>query len=130
MSDMYEALRRKLFDCGGASTRHPADPVLASEELMMHVAQLDRRVSQLAADWQQERNGFDSARRAQIQMQAADMSAQILQLQRVCGTHARRLEGVLQQVSRDLGELQRGSRYLASIRPVKTNFPKFVDSKG
>lgn len=128
--DLYEALRHRLFDCGGASSRRTSDAVFANEELISRVGQLSERVSEIASHWHDIRDRLDAGRRGQIEGLAAAVSAQLLQLQQLCGAHARNLDHEMQQISRELGELERGSRYLASARPVKTNFPKFVDSTG
>ena len=128
LSDAYEALRCRLFD-GGDCTSSPSDPVLASEELIARVGQLDRRLAQIAAEWLDSRNRIDPARRAQIERLVSEASAHLRQLQRVCGSHVQKLEHAVEQISQELGELDRGMRYLASVRPIKNNFPKFVDSR-
>jgi len=87
-------------------------------------------VEQVARECFDGRARNEPARHAQIERLVAEASAQLRQLQRVCGSYMQKLERDVERKSRELGELDRGARYLASVRPVRSNFPKFVDSSG
>jgi HAMP domain-containing protein len=132
LSELYQRLSSELKAAAGnhADSGRIAGTVLDNRELVSRIEQLNARVAQLADEWETVRGRVDAPVRAEVEALAAAVRKQATELSQVCAESARRLEKGLQAIARELGDLRRGSRYLESVKPAKTNYPKFVDSVG
>ena len=73
---------------------------------------------------------LDPQSRAEAEPVIAQARAQALRLRDICSVHARRLESARAQMSQSRSRLRSGSQLLQSLKPIKNNYPKFIDSMG
>lgn len=106
------------------------DAVLRNSDLLARIQQMNVRLAQLVREWQSFRPQVDPAARARTEKAAAAAGSQAKELVELCARRVGALHERREYLARSLQELGRGALYLDSIRPVKGNYPKFIDSVG
>jgi hypothetical protein len=124
---LYDELARELAR-GSASTA--AGPAPISRDRLQQLQQMSPVIDRLMEQWRAGRGrmGFESEARVSTLIAAARERGE--QLSHVCEDRHRHLQQYCRNLEASLGALYTGRRYLASLSPAKTNFPKFIDSIG
>ena len=134
LSELYNRLRHELslHPPQGAEPRLTAltETVLKNRELFIRVEQMNDRLAQLSEDWQSFREHLNPQPRKSIQALAASVTKQAAELALLMEQRRADLEEERCKLEKALDEVRQGARYLASVKPVKANYPKFVDSLG
>jgi len=132
VSELYNRLCAELSlqDGNGVDAAALNAAVLRNRELLSRVEQMNGRLAQLAKDWDAFRGHLDPQSRESIRALASSVGKQGEQLALLIERRTRDLEGGRRNVEKALKEIRQGVRYLASVRPTKTNYPKFIDSLG
>lgn len=102
--------------------------VLRCRDRFVRIEQMNTRVLQLAADWEKSRSRLDSKTRDEAQSLAAAAKAHALQLKELFNSYVQKIEPHRENLKKRLSEICKGARYLKSVKPIKSNYPKFVDS--
>ncbi len=133
IDELYQALHHEFprrpvtTDADDAAL---VETVLRNENLLSRVGLLNERVARAAGAWKDFRERADAPTRAQVESLIRAVRAHAEDLQRACAQYGRRLESRLDRLGRERRRLQTGLRYLDSVKPARTNYPKFVDSVG
>jgi hypothetical protein len=129
IDELYQRLRQELAraDSDDASL---VGTVLRNEELMCRIGRLNERVSQLAEEWAVLKHRVEPGLRRQVESLTLKIRADAQDLLRICTRDRGRLESNLDRLGRELQKLQKGFRYLDTVKPACTNYPKFIDSLG
>jgi hypothetical protein len=134
LSELYQRLEQQLARTGTGAPREDGDSLIRvlgeNRELFSRIDQMNGRVQQMVGEWEKFRDHLDPQYRTQTQKLAAAVAQQGANLNRLLGERASRVEQIRFRLASELGELGRGSRYLQSVKPLKTNYPKFIDSLG
>ena len=104
------------------------ESVLENQDCLARIEQMNARILQLSESWGKCRDQLDPDSQIKIRDLAQASRAQALRLKDLCAKHAQKIQATRDQWGRKLDELARGARYLQSVKPVKNNYPKFVDS--
>lgn len=134
LCELYQRFKTEILDSGnriqkeGASAL--ADSILKNGELLARIEQMTARTAQLAQEWEKFRVILDPRSKAEIQALAASVKIQAAQLEQLCNGLTRQLEAARSSLKQELAEIRKGTRYLNSVKPPSTNYPKFVDSVG
>ena len=107
-----------------------AETVLRSRDLLRRIEQMNSRVTQLVEEWQTYKLSIGEEQKEEIQALARTVSGKGWALHSVCNTALASLNARMKLLQDQLSEVGRGTRFLESVRPVRSNFPKFVDSVG
>jgi hypothetical protein len=107
-----------------------SEAILHNRELLTRVEQMNSRLTQLAGEWASFWERLAPESRSAVKKLAAAANDQAVQLSAVCERRIRQLETGRNGLQKTLDGARTGSRYLASIKPAKTNYPKFLDSHG
>jgi hypothetical protein len=102
--------------------------VLQNRDCLDRIAQMNTRVINLSDAWEKCRSQLDPKSRSDICDSAAAARDQAVRLQQLCSAQTEKLRMVHNEVGKKLAEIGKGSQLLKSIKPVKNNYPKFVDS--
>ncbi len=134
LSELCDRLLRELSLPADRSTNIDAtaltEAILRNRELFNRLEQMDGRISQLSKDWQSFREHLSPQSRTETQHLAEAVGRQADELARLMEKHKSELEEGRRRLKKALSDVRQGARYLASVKPVKTNYPKFVDSLG
>ena len=134
LSELYQNLKREFTGLAGkaksGNVTAVIDETLRNRELLGRIEQMNMRVAQLAQEWELVGNQIDASTRRAIVAFAASVRNQGTQLSLLCNGLLGELEARRGNLERQLADVRRGSRYLQSVKPVKNNYPKFVDSVG
>lgn len=129
----YAALAERLskaFETSCAEeVEAAAATVLLNREYLNRIEQMNARVLQLSSDWQKDGAFLDPGIRDQAEYFIAAARAQALRLKEICDVHAQKLQRARARVLKEMAEIGKGTRLLKSLKPVKTNYPKFIDSR-
>jgi hypothetical protein len=134
VSELYDRLRCELSP--GADQAHDTDcttltrAVLRNRELWSRVEQMDARLAQLSKDWQYLRQHLSPQSMTSIRALAAAVRNKAAELSLLMDKRTKELAEGRRKLEKALNEVHKGGRYLASVKPVKANYPKFVDSLG
>ena len=102
--------------------------ILQNRECLERITQMHSRVVQLSDAWDKCRNRLDPESREEAHNLAAAARAQAVRLQELCSARTEKLRRIRDELGKNLAEIEKGSQFLKSLKPVKNNFPKFVDS--
>jgi len=104
------------------------ESILENRECLARIEQMNARVLQLSESWEKCRIDLDPESQNKIRDLAQASRNQALRLKELCARHAQKIQETRDLLGGKLEELGKGARYLQSVKPVKNNYPKFVDS--
>ena len=102
--------------------------VLRNRDCLDRIVQMNSRVMRLSDSWRKCRNHLDSDSRKKTQDLAEAARTQAARLQELCGAQTQKLQTARDRLGEQLVEIGKGARHLKSIKPIKHNYPKFIDS--
>ena len=102
--------------------------ILDNRSCLTEIQQLNKRLTQLYGDWKDQEASSDVADGDEIRGVVDDVREQMRQLEELCGFGVKKVEARRKQLSKELMNVGKGSRYLEMLKPVKENHPKFIDS--
>jgi hypothetical protein len=102
--------------------------ILENRDCLDRIAQMNTRVLHLSDAWQKCRTHLDPESRDKAQNLAEAAKAQAMRLQELCSVKTQKLQTVRDKLGTNLEEIGKGSQYLKSMKPTKSNYPKFIDS--
>jgi hypothetical protein len=102
--------------------------ILQNRDCLERITQMNSRVVQLSDTWVKCRNHLDPKSRSEVHDLVASAKAQAVRLQELCSVQTEQLRRVRDDLGKNLAEIGKGSQFLKSIKPVRNNYPKFVDS--
>ncbi len=134
MLGLYHKLSSDFADMRSVSQKSGAkamvDFILQNRQSLDLIEGMTPRILRLANEWAQSREQLQNENCRQIQSLIAAARTQTQQLKEFCNIHVCELQTVRAELDRELAEIQKGIHYLESLKPVKGNFPKFIDSHG
>jgi len=132
--DLYARLKADLtrIDDAGKTEGDPQEfiqSILDHKSCLMEIRQLNERFTQLYGAWKDgEKNLSTSGNDDDIQTVVNNIEEQMRQIEKLCDIGIRKVEELRKQLSDELANIGKGSRYLKMISPVQENHPKFIDS--
>ncbi len=134
LSVLYRGLHEKLADSEESDrskgTTALIDTVLQNRELLSRIVQMDSRIGQLAIEWERIREGLDPVSRDSIRQLAESLRREASDLKEIVDRRAHQIECSRAHLEHKLGEIRRGEKFLESVKPIRINYPKFIDSLG
>jgi hypothetical protein len=135
LSELYDRLQTELsaqaLDSGTESkTALLSGIILSNRDLLVRIRRMDARLLQVSREWEICRETLDPAFRLEVAKLAESLRNRAGKLSDICKRRIQQLELGRTEIQKTMEGVQTGSRYLASIKPAKTNYPKFVDSLG
>lgn len=104
--------------------------VLQNRELLSCIEEMDSRIRQLVAEWEKSRDRLDPASRSSIRQTAETLRIEAMNLNRMVDECTQQIESSRVYLKQKLAEIQKGERFLESVKPIRINYPKFIDSLG
>jgi len=114
----------------GNDTAALSDPVIRNRQLISRMEQMNARFAECAGQWLRRRDRVPREEREQVRMLAEEVRHRASRLHACCGDRTAQLEAGLVRLQQELGQVRNGARFLQSSRPVRANYPKFIDSHG
>jgi hypothetical protein len=134
LSELYQKLGTELAriagDAAPGNAPASAEFLHKNRDLIARIEQMNVRVAQLAGEWETFHSRIDPQSRERTVRLAVEVRNRARLLGGACEENRRLLERRRSDLEGNLQELRRGASYLESIKPVKANYPKFVDSVG
>ena len=134
VSRLYRELRVSLSESPDQNlpTEAPgaAEATLRSAPLIRSLERATARLAALSAWWRQHRERLAPGDRDRVCGLAETARTELSQTLACCNRHSSALMGRKTRIEADLGRIRKGARFLQSTRPAKTNYPKFIDSRG
>ncbi len=130
---LYLKLREELskaLDVGDSKDPQVlVESILRNSECLLRIEQLTPRVLRLSEEWGTDRANLDPQAQDEIRSLAAAAKTEAIRLKELCSVHAQKLRIALDKLGKDLMEIEKGSQYLKSVKPIRNNYPKFIDSR-
>ncbi len=105
-----------------------AKSILQNCDWLARIEHMNSRMLQLSGEWRKCRGSLDAKSRDELGDLAEAARAQAVRLKELCGIQIQKLQIARDKLEKDLAELDKGARYLKSVKPAKNNYPKFIDS--
>ena len=119
----------KIVDAGDSKDPQAlAQSILQNREYLSRIEAMNSRVLRLSEDWENCRANLDPESRDRIRTLAEAARAQAIRLQELCSIQAQKLQAARDKLGKNLEEIGKGAQYLKSVKPIKNNYPKFIDS--
>jgi hypothetical protein len=120
----------RIADAGNSEEAPQAliQSILDNRSCLTEIQQLNKRLERLYGVWKDKEANFSLPAGDEIRGVVNDVRAQMQQLEKLCSLGIQKIEARRKQLSDELANVGKGSRYLKMIRPVQENHPKFIDS--
>jgi hypothetical protein len=132
LSELYERLEHEMARAGTVESNDSTDAligiILENRELFCRIDQMNTRVYQLIGEWQDFRERLAPDDRERTQQLAATLARRANNLGTLLAQRCALVEKKRARLASELSVLSRGSKYLQSVKPIKVNYPKFIDS--
>jgi len=131
--DLYVKLTADLARIADIS-RSEEDPqafiqsILDNRSCLTEIQHLNKRLTQLYGAWKDKEANFSLSVGDEIRGVVGDVEEQMRQLEKLCGLGVQKIEERRKQLTDELANVGKGSRYLKMLKPVQENHPKFIDS--
>ncbi len=134
LNELYQRLEHEMTRVkvgeGQDDTDQLIGVILENRELFSRIDQMNGRVAQLVKEWEEFNSHLDPATRERTRAIAKSVAMRGDRLNRILGERSTKVESKRMRVASKLAELRKGSRFLQSVKPLKANYPKFIDSLG
>jgi hypothetical protein len=104
------------------------ESILRNRDSLSRIEQMNSRIVQLSDAFAQCRAELDLKSQEEIQNLAQAAKAQAIRLKELCSIHAQKIQATRDKLGRRISGIGKGSQFLNSIKPIKNNYPKFIDS--
>ena len=103
--------------------------IIENQNCLTEIQQLNNRFAQLYGTWKdREKNNGSFAYEDEIRGVVDDIENQMRQIENLCESGITKAEVWRKQLSDELANVGKESRYVKSLKPVQENHPKFIDS--
>ena len=102
--------------------------ILDNRNCLTEIQQLNNRLTHLYGAWNNKEKTNSNSADDEIRSLVGDVERQIRQIENLCDNGIKKAEEWRKQLSDELSNLGKESRYLKSLKPVQENHPKFIDS--
>jgi len=103
--------------------------ILDNRNCMTEIQQLNNRLTQLYSVWNNKgKNNDNSTDDGEIRGIVDDIERNIRKVENLCDNGITKAEEWRKQLSDELANIGKESRYVKSLKPVQENHPKFIDS--
>jgi len=102
--------------------------ILDNRSCLTEIQQLNKRLAQLYGAWKDKEANFGLSAGDEIRGVVDDVEEQMRQLEKLCNLGTQKVEERRKQLTDELANVGKGSRYLKMLKPVQENHPKFIDS--
>lgn len=127
-SEIGEELTRALEADDSHNSKSLIQSILTNRDSLSRIGQMHSRVVLVSDEWKKNRATLDSQSWDEINRLAENALKQAVQLNQLCSLTAKKLESARDKLGTELSEIGKGARYLKSVTPAKSNYPKFIDS--
>ncbi len=104
------------------------ESIFRNRDCLVRMEQTNSRALRLSVELKECRSVLDPKAKAEIELITEELRLGAIRLKDLCATHAEKIRNAQENLIKSRAELGKGSRYLQSIKPVKNNYPKFIDS--
>ncbi len=111
-----------------ADNRALSQSILKHRDVLTQISRMEVRASQLWDSWKAIESQLDPKSRKEVTSAIEKAKAEATRLKDLCSEHANILEAVREKLGEGLDKVGKHNQYLKCMKPVKGNFPKFIDS--
>ncbi len=134
LSQLYQELSHALEGPEEADHNRGAaaliERILRVGDLVSRIEQMNIRISVLAAEWRKSAGHLDPYLKSSVQRISDSLRHEGSRLRNTLEQRSAQIDAHRRQLERRLADIQKGTRFLESVNPVKSNYPKFIDSVG
>ena len=120
----------RIADSGNSQNDPQAltQSILDNHSCLTEIQQLNKRMTELYGVWKDKEKNFELSAGDEIRGVVDDIREQMRQLEKLCGFETEKIEDRRKQLVDELEKVGKGSRYLKLLKPVRENYPQFIDS--
>jgi hypothetical protein len=120
----------KILDENHSKNPHQLiESILRNRENLARIEQMNSRIMQLSDSCDTCRIDLDFKSQEEIRVLAQAAKAQAIRLKELCDIHVQKIQATRDRLVGRLAVIDRGSQFLKSIKPIKYNYPKFIDTQ-
>jgi hypothetical protein len=126
--DATEALKNVMSAVDVSDVNTLAKAILKQRNRLAGIDQIGIRVSRLCDSWKTIESQLDQNSRKQVQAAMSAAKSEAAKLNELCGNYAKMIETARNKRGAQLDNIGKRKQYLKAMKPVKGNYPKFIDS--
>jgi len=126
--DLQKDLGQIMNESDPASIQSLSEAILDNRNLLTQIQQMNVRALQTSRNWQISRSTLDPETRDAAQELMATATVRANQIKQMCIMHTQKLQAARDKLEKELMSLNKGCEFLKSMKPIKNNYPKFIDS--
>jgi hypothetical protein len=107
-----------------------SESILSNRTRLAQIERMHAHILQLSEDLKRSRNSLDAETRQEADALATEAKSSAIRIRTLCARASEILETSKYDLLKELEEIRKGKQYLKNSNPVKTNYPKFIDSTG
>lgn len=103
--------------------------ILSNRQCLLEIENMNSRIVPLSKKWISCRNNLDPKSREEISKLVETAKKEAMKLSQLCSANIEKIAKAKEEMSAGIKELGKGTQFLKSMKPIKNNYPKFIDSR-
>ncbi|MBN2319506.1 MAG: hypothetical protein JXR49_10540 [Acidobacteria bacterium] len=129
-SDLQKDLSDVLNEGDSGNERSLTESILENKSRISQIERMHAHILQLSDNLKKSYKDLNSGTRAEAEALASEARSHAVHIRELCTQASEKIEKTKVGIQKELEGIAKGKQYLKSAAPVKTNFPKFIDSTG
>lgn len=127
---MKSELSTVLQTSGTKREQSLTDSILENRTRLVQIERMNAHITQLSEDLKRFRNEADPDTRQEVEALVSEAKSNAIQVHELCTQASEKIETNKNVLKKELEDIGKGKQFLKSSKPVKNNYPKFIDSTG
>jgi hypothetical protein len=103
--------------------------ILSNRQCLSEIEKMNARIAPLSKKWIDCRANLDPKSREEISKLVETAKKEAMQLNQLCSANIEKIAKAKEDMRARLKEIDKGAQFLKSMKPIKNNYPKFIDSR-
>jgi hypothetical protein len=102
--------------------------ILNNKRCLSEIEMMNSRIAQLSKKWIICREKLDRQTREEISKLVEATKMEAMKLNQLCNLAIEKITKAKVEMKEGIKEAGKGAQFLQSVKPIKNNYPKFIDS--
>jgi hypothetical protein len=102
--------------------------ILGNKQCLSEIEKMNSRITPLSKKWINCRANLDPKSREEISKLVEIVKKEAMKLSLLCSANIEKIAKAKEEMRAGIKEIDKGTQFLRSMKPIKNNYPKFIDS--
>ena len=103
--------------------------ILSNRQCFSEIEKMNARIAPLSKKWIDCRADLDQKSREEISKLVETAKKEAMKLSLLCSSNIEKIAKAKEEMRARIKEIDKGTQFLKSMKPIKNNYPKFIDSR-